>query len=389
MRVLFFITSSGQGSGGHYHSLLHISNLISNHISVGVISVGNNESPVVLQSDNYIEHIYFRSLTDYVIFRKRLNQRIVEFNPDVVHFFDTESLNLVLLVNSLKKYLVVLNKCGGQNPNRSKWQQVSELVLFSKENYNWFKNHESNSWMNLHLIPKRVTPPVKGNYLNHPEQKSKEKITFLRVSRLGGAYEKTLLDSFNLIEKLSEEYPVELIVVGRIQDEKRFLELRSNGEKRNLPVKYITDARASKGSSFLYLADFVIGTGRSLMEGLSVGKPCLAPVRNSSKPVLITDDNFQALFETNFSERGFVSDQQLSLSLTEIKKIIEDSSLMQQYGEKSSNYFDQYFNINSAFTDYELVYKSGLDNKSKVNLRLKNMLYIFKQLVTMIKYKLN
>ena len=62
---------------------------------------------------------------------------------------------------------------------------------------------------------------------------------------------------------------------------------------------------------------------------------------------------------------------------------------MQQYGEKSSNYFDQYFNINSAFTDYELVYKSGLDNKSKVNLRLKNMLYISKQLVTMIKYKLN
>ena len=75
----------------------------------------------------------------------------------------------MLLVNSLKKTPVVLNKCGGHNPLRHNWQYAQDMILFSKENYDFFKSIDNlNPGMHLHLIPSRVKPVSDKNIHKHP-----------------------------------------------------------------------------------------------------------------------------------------------------------------------------------------------------------------------------
>ena len=382
MKILYCISNDGQGSGGHFHSLNQISSMVSKSNNVKIISIGSNPSPVIQNNSHFFKHVFLSALHDLIIFRREIQNVISEFNPDVIHFFDTESLNYLLLVASLKKYKVVMNKCGGPSPLRKNWQVVDDLILFSKENYDYFAKNEHKD-MALHLIPNRVSKVSKENYLGHPETKSKENYTFMRVSRLGGAYEKTFLDTLNLIEYLSAKYKVELIVVGRIQDQQRFNDLKVNAETRNIQVTYITDERASIGASFLYLADFVVGTGRSLMEGLSIGKPCLVPAKNSDVPILLTENNFEGLFSTNFSERGKVSEEVLLSNLSEIRKLMENIEVQSEFSSRSSTQFDALFNIENVADLYAKVYSKEKTKRSS-SLRSNNLLYLIKTLKTLM-----
>lgn len=388
MTILFLIANYGQGSGGHYHSLNHISNVLGNDLDVKIVSIGSKESPLIKGNPYFVKHLYFNKITQYFTFKSNFKRLLNSIKPDVCHFFDTDSLNSVLLVNSLKNIPVVLNKCGGPNPLRHNWQYVQDMILFSKENYDFFKSTENlNPGMHLHLIPSRVKPVSDKNIHNHPEQKDESVITFLRVSRLGGAYEKTLLDTYNLIERLlHESYKVKLIVIGRVQNLERFEFLKNNARERGLPISFITDQRATKGSSFLYLADIIIGTGRSLMEGLSSRKPCLVPVKNSDIPVLLTNENFNSLFSTNFSERG-ISISSKEDSYTLLKRVINEKEAYESLSDYSKEVFDSNFDIGLAKWKYKKIYTHINSIKSKMNLRLKNKVYLIKELLNLLKGK--
>jgi glycosyltransferase involved in cell wall biosynthesis len=382
MKILYCISNNGHGSGGHFHSLNQISSMVSKSNNIKIISIGSNPSPVIQNNVHFFKHIFLSTLTDLISFRREIQNVLSEFNPDVIHFFDTESLNYLLLVASLKKYKIVMNKCGGPNPLRKNWQVVDDLILFSKENYDFFAQNEHKD-MALHLIPNRVSKVSMENYLGHPETKSKENYTFMRVSRLGGAYEKTFLDTLNLIEYLSAKYKVELIVVGRIQDQQRFNDLKENAENRNIQVTYITDERASIGASFLYLADFVVGTGRSLMEGLSGGKPCLVPAKNSEVPILLTENNFEGLFTTNFSERGEVKKDARDSNLDNIQNLIESIEMQGNLSNLSMKQFDTFFNIEKVSQLYTKVYQKKKARRIK-SLLSNNLLYVLVSLKTLI-----
>lgn len=388
MKILFVIANYGQGSGGHYHSLNHISKALGKGVSVNILSIGSKESPLLIKNPFFTRHLYFSKLSQYFSFKNELSSFLNEVKPDVCHFFDTESLNSILLVNSLKKIPVVLNKCGGPNPMRNRWQFVNNLILFSKENFDFFQSRKHlYEKMNVHLIPSRVKSVTIDNNFNHPEKRENAVITFVRVSRLGGAYEKTLLDSFNLIENLvNDAFKVRLIVVGRIQDKGRFELLKNNAVERKLPVTFITDKRATQGASFLYLADFIIGTGRSLMEGLSANKPCLVPAQNSNLPVLLTKENFNSLFSTNFSERGVLNSGKEEAYVL-LKKSIKQKAVYKSLSEFSKEVFDSNFDIALAKTKYENVYHKAISTHSKTSLRLKNKMYLIKEFLNLLKAK--
>ncbi len=326
MKVLYFIFSTGKASGGHYHSCDQISRSLLNDIKIDIISIGPNPSPILLINPCFKVHLEYMSFKDIFILNKKIKIINSQLNPDIVHFFDTESMNIILPLPAFWNKRVVLTKCGGPSPMRNTWQFANTIINFSYENHSWFSNNNKYNKVNLFHIPNRVNRPDILRKVNHKEIKKNTTFNFVRIARIGGAYEKTLLDTFNLIEILQKEFAVKLYMIGRIQDKERYKYLKNEAENRGLPVSFITDERASKGSDFLYLADCVIGTGRSFMEATSLGLPVLTPAKNSNLPILVTSNNFHEFFKTNFSERNLADSISIQKNSGLISKLINDKS---------------------------------------------------------------
>jgi glycosyltransferase involved in cell wall biosynthesis len=380
MKVLFFIYSSGNASGGHFHSLNQISKEVGKEHNVGIISMGPKSSPVFNSNQFFLEHINVGSpLRSLINLNKQIKTILNNFKPNLLHCFDTGALNYILVLPSTFKYPVILNKCGGPNPLRKNYQHANGIILFSAENYLWFKNNRHYNKKTVYLIPNRVEKLQFLQESKRKEQKSAGKITFMRVSRIGGAYEKTLLDTYNMIEYLKEQFPVELIVVGRIQDKKRYEYFQNMAMIKKLPIKFITDERASHGSNFLYLSDFVIGTGRSLMEAMSLGIPVLTPAINSDWPVLVTANNFESFFQTNFSERNVAPNTTLISNRNSIIELIKNPIAYKNEKSMASKLFNSYFGTEKILSAYSEVYYSILEKPvRKFSLLIKNLPYLIK-----------
>lgn len=384
MKVLFLISSDdGNGVGGHFHSLNQVSIEMASGHDVKIIILGNTAGQVITNNPYFDRQIKVTGgIGNLIKVNSEFKSFIKSFRPDIIHCFDNVSLNKILLIPALSSIPVILNKCGGKNPVRGNYQHADAIVVFSKENQNWFLQNNNYDSNDIFLIPNRVRKLQFFDENQRIEQKDPKKITFVRISRLGGAYEKTLLDTYNLIEELGKKYPVELIVVGRIQNQQRFDMLLKEATDRKLPVKFITDERAAKGSGFLYLADFVIGTGRSFMEALSFGIPTLTPAENANYPMLVTPVNFQHFFETNFSERNIADPDTLDNNLSNIEKLILDKSKYESEKKGYIDLFNEFFGTDSILPKYNAVYNYTVNKKtSRLRLIRKNFVYLVKFLM--------
>ncbi|HIB38453.1 glycosyltransferase family 4 protein [Mesonia sp.] len=381
MKILFVISSDGGNAvGGHYNSLDQVSREVSKIHEVKIVSFGTTISPLIAKNPNFARHFQSKlNLLPLLKQKDNFSKFVKNFQPDIIHVFDAEALNCILFLDLFSKIPIVLNKCGGPNPKRKNYFHADAIVVFSKENQAWYLQNPNYEENDIFLIPNRVRklePLAEDQRL---EIKPINKTTFLRVSRLGGAYEKTLLDSYNLIEKINKKNPAELIVVGRVQNKSRFDMLKQEAVKRNIPVRFITDERASRGSDFLYLADFVIGTGRSFMEAASLSKPCLTPAKNADEPILVDKQNFEHFFKTNFSERNFSDQDSLENNISKIESAIENKEDYKRLSEESKLIFDEYFGTQKIQEKYNSVYQYL--QRKKLNRRkiiLKNLPYLVK-----------
>jgi hypothetical protein len=384
MNILFVISSDGKGAGGHYNSLNQVSLEMGKDHQVKIVLLGKGNSPVVEGNPFFEQQIIIgHSLSDYISLKNSLKNIFQDVVPDVIHCFDTDSLNRVLWSNFLPRIPIVLNKCGGRNPLKSNYQHANAIVTFSKENQQWFQNNRYYTTNTIFLIPNRVR---KLNLLPEEERKekaSKEKVTFVRISRLGGAYELTLRQTYHLLDQLSQKIQVELFVIGKIQDNDRFNTLKVEGLNKNYTVHFITDDRAFKGSDFLYLADFVVGTGRSFMEATSLGLPTLTPAQNTKTPILVTKANIENFLSTNFSERNIAFKGSEVKTQEEIYQIINDSAYKEKVHKETLVFFEEFFGTSKIVQKYNEVYKFVIEKPPKRRkLIIKNILYLIKYLTT-------
>lgn len=380
MNILFFINNDGHGVGGHYHSLDQISKEVGKGHKVGIVTMGLHPSPILSENPFFLKHIHLSGkIKKMFSLNRELKGVIKNFKPDLLHCFDTASLNRLLILPATFSFPLVLNKCGGPNPFGNNYQHANALVVFSAENHQWFENNPNYKKENVFLIANRVEKLKLLPEEQRKEKKDTNKITFLRITRIGGAYEKTLLDSFRMIEDLKDDHPVQLIVVGKVQKQERFAFFKQEAEKRRLPVQFITDERASKASDFLYLADFVIGTGRSFMEALSLGFPVLTPAKNTDWPVLVNERNFKFFFSTNFSERNIADPVSIKENKGDIEQLIANKKAYLNKQKKSIALFEEYLGTKFVLDKYNIVYEnmSNIPVK-KASLILKNLPYIVK-----------
>lgn len=380
MNILFVISSDGKGSGGHYNSLNQVSLEIGKHHQVQIILLGKGHSPIIESNPFFNGTIPTgRSLADLFLLKSKIKRSCQSFIPDVINCFDSDSLLRMVSSGYSRKTPIVLNKCGGPNPLKSNYQHANAIVVFSQENQKWFLQNKYYTSNSIFLIPNRVRKLEVLPENKRVEKASKNRLTFLRVSRLGGAYEMTLHQTFHLLDELCKNFQVELFIIGKIQDEKKFNKLKEIGVNKSYPVKFITDERAFKGSDFLYLADFVIGTGRSFMEATSLGIPTLTPAKNTKNPILVNKKNISEFLSTNFSERNRAPENSEAESLKQIQKIITDPSFKIQLQKDTFEMFDEYFGTKKIYEKYNLVYKHVIATSSKRSqLISKNLPYLIK-----------
>jgi hypothetical protein len=381
MRILFLIGYFNKNNGGHFHSLYHIANEIATQHEVRIVSIGSFLETIVNTNNNYHKHIDFNGKNFLHLF-KNLKEIKKDFSPEIVHSFGKHGYDLWKLMFGKQNVGMVVNLCGGPNPKV--FPKVENLILFSKENLQWFENQPKYNNTKKYLIPNRVSEVQLS--IEQSIQKNPKRFSFVRISRIGTYYKKSLADTINLIKKLqADNIECELFIIGFIEDKDIYNELL-NLSLNAKNIHFLTEkSHTDKASKMLYLADAVVATGRSFMEAASLGVPVLTPIKASEIPLLVTANNFDEVFKTNFSERNIVSDSWEAINYENIKNCI----LSQEDYRNASNFaktiFDEYFDLKKAKTLYEKVYLDAISQPIKFG-RWDNLKSIMNSIYKSLKY---
>ncbi len=364
----------GHGSGGHFHSLNHISQEIGKNIPVSIVTIGPGFSPVLKKNRHFSQSIYFNGWSLFNL-RSDIHQILKKNEPTIIHFFDINVYNIIKPLLPKKKYGLVVNKCGGPNP--IEFPRVENLILFSGENKNWFKNQQKYIKTSIFLIPNRARQiELKSNKLINKPQ---DRFCFLRIARIGEAYIKSINDSIDLILSLRNDHNLEvcIYIIGTIQNENIYKILKERIKPHQGYIHLLTDEEyTQEASNMLYLADAVIATGRGIMEAASLKLPILTPAKNSSFPILINSENYVSFFTTNFSERNEASEYDVQNNMKEIIEAINNKTSYKNHSNFAYSIFEKFFNIKKVFEKYLEVYnqvdKKRISKFADFKLKLKS-----------------
>jgi hypothetical protein len=354
-KVVFVVSVAQHGMGGHYHSLAAIAGSLFAECPerAMVVSIGGRRSPVVesLVADGIrVEHIdfHFAGLRSAV---RRLETLVSGFGADVIHAFDEHAFLFARVVSARKRVPTLLTKCGGPVPKgyfpRTRW-----LSVFSEEDARFFASRENTE---VWKIPNRVRYVQQDmSLISDVRERVGGGLLILRVTRIAPHYEKTLEDSMRIVRRLRRDgLDAKLVVIGHVYD-RRILE-RALEEAGDF-VFFITDERFCRDAKrVIGVADIVIGTGRSLMEAVVLGKSVLCPVQNMEIPCLVSPENVGVLAATNFSERGRLETGQEEEYQRVRKRCVDgqDSAERGFLRDISSNYCD----VAAAMPRYRAIYR--------------------------------
>ena len=376
MKVLYLISVAGHGKGGHFHSLMSISEAMKASVDVKIVTVGPGNSKLIESSPNFHQNIPFDSIPGRTFF-KQIGSVLKTLQPDVVHCFDERAYLLLALYLFLhrKKIPIVLNKCGG--PNTANYPVAPSLVLFSMENLNYYKNHPGFSGSAIHLIANRVQ---KSETRKKHEIFEKLKPDFLifKIARISSFYQHSLSDAIKLVRTLLEKgcKNIRLCIIGTLENPDVMISLQQ--EAKGLPVEFITEPLIThKAADFLHYADMAICTGRGFMEASALGIPVLAKVKQSHIPFLVNEENFESFFFYNFSERTQLPGANAEENLQCILKVIADPAVHATYSAISARMFTTYFDVQGAVPKYLDVYKEAIRESPKLFLS-KNVRSVYK-----------
>lgn len=379
MKVLFVISGNGHGRGGHVNSLDHISMAIAQRAEIKIISIGLTESPVLKVNPYYFGVFKFRWFS-YFTLNKDFKKLFKTFNPDVVHCFDGSSALMLMALPSLFGKKIIYTKCGGPNERKSIAQVTSDIILFSQENYDSYNTNPRFKHSDIHLIPNRV---FKVDIFKEDEReiiKDKSFFNFVRIARISQAYKNSIKQAIELISRIFfSEKKVKLYIIGVIQDEDVYNELNEFAVLKKIEVEFITNHLTNTASKMLYLADAVIGTGRGVMEAMTLGIPTFVPLNGRDLPELLTSKSFYGFLATNFSPRGVSENYNEDEIIASVNNIVNKPKYYKELSEFALNIANKEFVVNEEIVErYISIYKT-ISVKS-------NKLYILKNILPFMYY---
>ncbi|MDX9713782.1 MAG: hypothetical protein RBT56_14775 [Ignavibacteriaceae bacterium] len=383
MKILFVTYASANGRGGHLHSMLHISDFISGFYDTKVLSLGNGDSCVLKASKNYIGSCIVSDVKSIVKLDNQLSQKLESFLPDIIHCFDEYAFFLCIHSKKFRSAKFVFTKCGGPSSPNNYWFYADNIVLFSAENYKWYQNKKQYKKANIQLIPNRVNELMIGDLLPHGIKRNENTFYFMRIGRIGINYKSSILSLLGLVDTLQNAFSIQrklvVYIIGVIENDIIFQEIKEVASERRVNVCFITDERTIHASQFLSLADCVLGTGRGLMEAMSLKIPVLTPVVNNQFPVLVTNSNFNDFLESNFSPRNYISNINKEEELHRIKEMINNEQSFNTIKNETYTLFKSRLSIDSTEDKYKRLYADTLSRKKTYHLI--NSIYLIKYII--------
>jgi glycosyltransferase involved in cell wall biosynthesis len=272
----------------------------------------------------------------------------------------------------------VLTKCGGPNP-KFYYPKSKNLITYSEENFRYFKSKKKYKKSNIYLIPNRVTYSKQDEErigeLNSTYRLGGYDYVFLRIARIGNAYKKTIKQLLNLHEKLAKDFRCCTLIIGSIEDETVYKDLKKNQQEH---VHFITENKYTiKANELIDVADVVLGTGRSFMEAAIQKKLMLATIANSDYPILVNEDNFKQLSGFNFSPRAIINDSNEQKTLSAIQNVLSAKNQYKEFVQLNIKMFNSSFKVDEVVGKYIDIYKN-IEFKYRVNLldTIKNVLFL-------------
>lgn len=350
------------GVGGHYHSFKTTVTALSTLIDPEIYVIGDLMPKIF---ENFTIPV---NLTSVAELKKNKTKIIAQKLP--IHCFDIPSQIVIHYLFSINAILTI---CGGKNPIYL--PSASNYILYSEENYQYLQNIKKKKKSSLHLIPNRINYDEviasKNEKIASNEFDEIKALKIMRISRISYYYEKSLLDSVTLVDKLNDNgINAVLILIGKIEDKAVFNKLDSS---KNILMK-VEKQHYLNAKRYLKFADVIIGTGRSFMEAAAFNKILLAPAKNLSIPVLVTNKNINTFFKYNFSERTIIDERDDNV-MNEIIKILNDEELATKIINEIKNFSARNFDIYTVLNDYfELYSNYKLEYIGVINI-LKSMLF--------------
>lgn len=374
MKIIYMIHNVGLGKGGHYYSLLETARQVARHESVKIISIGNAPSPVLSLYEGTYNHIVQRFLGLTII---EITNYIKREKPSIIHAFDIESFLFARLASFFTKTPVVLTRCGGANPIRY-YPYNDEIILYSKENQYFLEKKSKYRKANLSLIPNRVS--IKYQDENRIQELrallSEDSLIMLRIARISHAYEKSILQSILLVNKLNEaSCKVQLVIVGMIQDDSVYENIIKYKSEN---IIFVTNDRYTINSSQLIdIADIVVGTGRGFMEAALLNKIMLASNSNLDIPILVTKQRALSVFSKNFSQR-YIANINTDDAFSELTKLIKYELVQEPNKHSLLDFANNNFSADKIYEKHMMVYKRAKHAKLKLLDTLKNTIIVLK-----------
>ena len=375
IRVAFIIATLGHGRGGHFWDLKTIIQALNNYVKCVVINIGCFNSPVLNSMSVPVFNIRFTGF-DFI---KTIRSVIIVLRKqgvDVINLFDTRVFCFADISCRLLKKPLIITKCGGPNPGLM-YPIVDTMIIFSKENLEYFLRKDRYKRTKLYFLPNRVaiqTPDFERieklkSFIN-PNKK-----IFLMISRFCDYYKANILQAIHLIQRLNKDnHLCNLVVIGAPEQISLVDEITNNYCSDNIII-IKDDEFTIESSRLIDVADFVIASGRGFMEAASYGKVLLTYLADSPFPLLITQETFNRVFYYNFSPRNKIEDFDTEENYKKICMAIDKRSFYIKLECISKNLFDEHFNVCKVVEKYRDIFHNT--HYKKRNSYFKLLYWIF------------
>ena len=341
LKIIYFIGSIYK-DGGHFHSLATLMTALNNKADISVVSIGFNE---LYQFKDFKHYNVFWKGSNTISVLFKLIKHLKKEKPDVIHAYDYITYLFAKICGDILNIKTAMTKCGGPSKHY-RYPIPDNLILFSHEDMNFYRNHPNYSKTKLYFMPNRVLPFETSEKI---EKEVREKIgadkkIVMRITRFSPFYKKSIEQTINLTKLLNDKYQnnYHCVLIGTVQSEKEYEAAKNEGGNilTILKDKEFTD----NAKKCLGAADIVVGTGRGLMEAAQKEKILFVPSEVSEYPIPFCEKYFDKLFEMNFSTRNGINVKE-----DEVLKFIDNSEEIKSFIKEK---YEKYFDINSATYNY-------------------------------------